>query len=82
VQQVFRAEVGLSPKAYQRLARFRATLTSIDAAAGLGWPAFAAERGYYDQAHLIREFRAHAGLSPTTYLQRRGEQLNHVPLPW
>lgn len=80
VEQVFRADVGLTPKAYQRLQRFRSTLASIDDAARVGWSAFALERGYCDQAHLIREFRAHCGLSPTAYLQQRGEQLNHVPL--
>lgn len=81
VEQVFRTDVGLSPKAYQRLRRFRSALASIDDAARLGWPAFATRHGYFDQAHLIRDFRAHCGLSPTAYLQRRGDQLNHVPLP-
>jgi AraC-like DNA-binding protein len=80
LEQVFRADVGLTPKAYQRLQRFRSALVGIDGAARVGWSAFALERGYYDQAHLIREFRAHCGLSPTAYLRRRGEQLNHVPL--
>jgi len=79
LEQVFRAEVGLTPKAYQSLQRFRSTLVAIDTAALVGWSAFALERGYYDQSHLVREFRAHAGLSPTTYLRRRGTQLNHVP---
>ncbi|WP_139219591.1 helix-turn-helix domain-containing protein [Actinopolyspora alba] len=81
VEQVFRADVGLSPKAYQRLWRFRAALEGIDEAGRLGWPAFATAHGYYDQAHLIREFRSHCGLPPTEYLRRRGERLNHVPLP-
>jgi len=80
LEQVFRADVGLTPKAYQRLHRFRSALVGIDRAAVVGWPAFALERGYYDQAHFIREFRAHAGLSPTAYLARRGAQLNHVPV--
>ncbi|MDR7303723.1 helix-turn-helix domain-containing protein [Haloactinomyces albus] len=81
VEQVFRTDVGLSPKSYQRLQRFRSALAGIDGSAQLGWSAFALEHGYYDQAHLSREFRAHCGLSPTAYLQQRGEQLNHVPLP-
>ena len=79
LQQVFSAEVGLTPRAFQRLARFRSTLAGIDRAADVGWAAFAFEYGYYDQSHLIREFRAHAGLSPTAYLRSRGPVLNHVP---
>lgn len=81
VQQVFRTEVGLTPKAYQRLLRFRAVLADIDGATRFGWSAFAVAHGYYDQAHLAREFRVHSGLSPTAYLLARGGQLNHVPLP-
>jgi AraC-like DNA-binding protein len=80
VQQVFRTEVGLSPKSYQRLQRFRSVLAGIDGVARVGWSALAVECGYYDQAHLVREFRAHSGLSPTEYLRARGEQVNHVPL--
>jgi AraC-like DNA-binding protein len=81
VQQVFRTEVGLSPKSYQRLRRFRSVLAGIDEVERVGWSAFASECGYYDQAHLVREFRDHSGLSPTGYLRARGEQTNHVPLP-
>jgi AraC-like DNA-binding protein len=80
LQQVFRDDVGLTPKAYQRLQRFRGALVSIEAAEQVGWPAFALHRGYADQSHFIREFRAHAGLSPSQYLLRRGGRLNHVPL--
>ncbi|CCH32147.1 DUF6597 domain-containing transcriptional factor [Actinosynnema sp. NPDC047251] len=80
VQQVFRTEIGLSPKGYQRLQRFRSVLAAIDEVGRLGWSAFAVRRGYYDQAHLVREFRAHSGLSPTAYLRGRGGGINHVPL--
>ncbi len=79
LQQVFRAEVGLTPRAFQRLARFRSTLGGIDGAADVGWAAFALDHGYCDQSHLIREFREHAGLSPSAYLRLRGPALNHVP---
>lgn len=79
LQQVFRAEVGLTPRAFQRLARFRSTLGGIDDAAEVGWAAFALEHGYCDQSHLIREFREHTGLSPSAYLRLRGPALNHVP---
>ena len=79
LQQVFSAEVGLTPRGFQRLARFRSALAGIDGAADLGWAAFALEHGYCDQSHLIREFREHAGLTPPEYVRQRGPALNHVP---
>jgi AraC-like DNA-binding protein len=80
LQQIFRADVGMSPKAYQRLQRFRSTLTRMDDAVETGWAAFALDRGYYDQSHFIGEFRAHAGLTPSEYFARRGPFVNHVPV--
>ena len=80
LEQVFRTDVGLSPKAYQRLHRFRQALVRIDRATEVGWAAFALERGYCDQSHFIGEFHAHAGLTPSDYLASKGPELNHVPI--
>jgi AraC-like DNA-binding protein len=78
--EVFRDQVGLAPKVYWRLQRFRHVLQRVHRAPRVGWADLALECGYYDQAHLIRDFRAFSGLSPSAYLVRRGEHLNHVPL--
>ena len=80
LEQVFRADVGLTPKAHQCLQRFRQALIRIDRGALVGWAPFALERGYYDQSHFIQEFRTHCGLTPSDYLASRGTFLNHVPV--
>lgn len=68
----FRTEIGLSPKAAARVARFdRArTLLQRDTLAGSARPLadLAASCGYYDQAHLARDFREFAGCPPTQWL--------------
>jgi len=68
----FRAETGLSPKAGARVVRFdRARRRLLRAQAGGGRVTFAelaAECGYYDQAHLAREFRDLAGCPPSVLL--------------
>jgi AraC-like DNA-binding protein len=69
----FRAETGLSPKEAARVFRFTAARGRIAEAvssrrAGLSLADLASECGYYDQAHLAREFRALAGCPPTQWL--------------
>lgn len=68
----FGAEIGLTPKAAARVIRFDRTrrLLARQAAAGQQRPLadVAAEFGYYDQAHLAREFRELAGCPPSTWL--------------
>jgi len=62
---LFRDAVGLRPKAYQRVARFRRAVRLAAAATRPCWAAIAAETGYYDQAHMIAEFKALTGQPPT-----------------
>jgi AraC-like DNA-binding protein len=58
----FLDQVGISPKLYLRLARFRAALGRSGPGASL-----AAELGYSDQSHMIAEFREFSGLTPASF---------------
>ena len=64
VQQLFRDDVGLSPKQLHRIARFQRALTLGRAEPGLTWSAVASRAGYFDQAHLIHDSREIAGCTP------------------
>jgi AraC-like DNA-binding protein len=68
----FRAETGLAPKAAARVIRFdraRRLLRDRAAAGGpLGLADLAASCGYFDQAHLDRDFGLIAGCSPTRWM--------------
>ena len=68
----FRAEIGLTPKTAARVIRFsraRNLLVRHDAADGEHRLAdLAAACGYFDQAHLAREFRSLAGCPPSQWL--------------
>jgi AraC-like DNA-binding protein len=68
----FRDEIGLSPKAAARVIRFHRARGVIQrhVAAGTGGSLadVAADCGYYDQAHLAREFREIAGCSPSQWV--------------
>ncbi len=61
----FRREVGLSPKRFARVARFRSAFDRLATATSLA--TVAAECGYADQSHLTHEFREMAGETPSSY---------------
>jgi len=62
----FRADVGLPPKSAARVLRFAALVRRLRAGGpALSWAALAADAGYADQAHLTRDVRRCAGLTPT-----------------
>ena len=57
-------ESGLTPKHLSRVLRFRHAWSLAERTAGRDWSGVAAEAGYFDQAHLIRDFRELAGGPP------------------
>ena len=68
----FRGELGVSPKQFQRIARFEASRRCLMTPTRLGRPslaAVAARLGYADQAHLTREWTALAGCPPGAWLR-------------
>lgn len=67
----FRDEVGVPPKLFAQLVRFRRAVALLDAAAPGDLARVAAAAGYADQSHLSREVRRFAGLSPTDLRARR-----------
>jgi AraC-like DNA-binding protein len=62
----FAAEVGLRPKEAARVVRFDRVRRRI--APGVRLAQVAADGGYFDQAHLTRDFREFAGVSPMRWL--------------
>lgn len=76
--QVFREQVGLSPKAWTRIQRFQRVVHQLHAGVDLPWAELALDCGYYDQSHFANEFRAFSGIDATTYSARRTQWVNHV----
>jgi AraC-like DNA-binding protein len=74
----FREQVGLAPKVFCRLARFRRVIGQIRAAESVDWADVALGCGYFDQPHFIHDFREFAGVSPSAYLRHRTSSTNHL----
>jgi AraC-like DNA-binding protein len=70
----------MSPKRYARLERFRAVVAQAHLNNCIEWSRVAADCGFYDQPHLVREFREFSGMTPSAYMAERGPHANHVPL--
>ena len=68
----FTQQVGLTPKTAARLVRLDHVLARVRRDGSARWDQVATEGGYADQAHLIRDFRAFTGITPTAYLARVG----------
>jgi AraC-like DNA-binding protein len=79
--QVFREQVGLSPKLWCRVQRFQRAVQRLHAGADIRWTELALDCGFYDQAHFANEFRAFSGVDPTTYSSLRSTPwANHIPI--
>jgi AraC-like DNA-binding protein len=67
----FRRQVGLPPKTLARILRFTNVMGRLERGLGSPWADIAVDCGYFDQAHLIRDFRRFAGATPRNFLTLR-----------
>ena len=78
LERRFLSEVGLPAATLARIVRFQQVFRLVnghggaDGAAG-AWADVACAAGYYDQAHLLRDFRQFAGSTPPRFLSGQGE---------
>ncbi len=77
---IFKQHLGIPPKQFQRIHRFQNVLKEIEATTDPDWLTLAIGNGFYDQAHLINEFKHFCGFTPSEYLKRKGPFLNYIPI--
>ena len=63
-ERVSKERIGLPPKLFARLVRFSKAYRLRESCATLSWTSIAYECGYFDQMHLIRDFKEFAGVAP------------------
>jgi AraC-like DNA-binding protein len=68
--------IGMNPKMYARILKFSKAYRLHEAFPQLSWTKIAYEAGYYDQMHMIRDFKVFAGVNPSVIEQ----QLLSTPL--
>jgi transcriptional regulator GlxA family with amidase domain len=67
LERIFLRSVGIGPKLFSRIVRFQHLLR----APYNDWAMLAADSGYFDQAHLIRDFRQFTGQTPAAWHQKQ-----------
>ncbi len=81
LNRLFQRHVGVNPKTLARIQRFQGVLTALHAQEGTPhWARLALDSGYYDQAHMIGEFKACSGLTPGDYAAHEIETPGFVPI--
>lgn len=66
--RIFTGYVGSNPKEFVRIVRFQRALYILQNNAGISMTSLAYECGYYDQPHLVKEFKSFSGYTPTEYI--------------
>jgi AraC-like DNA-binding protein len=69
LRRAFAESVGIGPKDFARTVRLQRAVRRAETTCD--WGRIATDVGYYDQAHLIGEFRELVGLTPVAYAKRR-----------
>jgi AraC-like DNA-binding protein len=75
---LFKKEVGLNPKLFCRVQRFRNVIEGIHGCRDVDWVDVALSCGYFDQSHFNHDFREFSGLRPGEYLSLRTDHPTHV----
>ena len=68
---------GNAPEAQQR---FQRALDMSRLSSQADWASIALACGFYDQAHLINDFKCLSDLTPAAYVAIAGPERNRVPL--
>jgi AraC-like DNA-binding protein len=75
IERVFEDHVGLSPKLFSRIARLQTALQMSRREPVLDWSALALAAGYFDQSHMVRDFRDLTGTTPADFKRLQSETL-------
>jgi len=70
LQRRFRRQVGVSPKLLARIIRFQRVFREWRHSAPRRFARVAVQTGYFDQSHMIRDFRQFAGQPPADFLAK------------
>ena len=69
-REKFKECYGISPKQYSDIIRFQNTLKALFSGSCKDFCTLAIEGGYFDQPHLIHDFKRYTNMPPEKYLKK------------
>lgn len=78
LERYFKMYIGLSPKDYAKIYRFKCLMNYIQEHPGVTWKTLCEENGYYDQAHLTRYFTRYLKIKPTEMVTVDMDYINYL----
>ncbi len=78
--EMFKRQVGITPKAYLKIIRFQKAISEIERRQEVNWTIISQDCGFYDQAHFINDFKAFSAFTPGEYVRRKNGVKNYVPV--
>jgi AraC-like DNA-binding protein len=67
IARKFDRYLGISPKLFSRIVRFQDLIKKIRLSPSVDWATTALDLGYYDQAHMISDFKEFSGQTPASF---------------
>jgi AraC-like DNA-binding protein len=74
LRRAFKENIGIGPKEFARTVRLQRAVRAAAATRSNDWAQIAADAGYYDQAHLIADFRELVGFTPGAFVKRADDR--------
>jgi len=78
LERYFKKMIGLSPKVYIQIYRFKCLVNFLQANPGITWVQLANQTGYYDQAHMSRYVREYLQVSSNRIVTLDMELINYL----
>ncbi|WP_296618313.1 AraC family transcriptional regulator [Marivirga sp.] len=78
LERHFKRMVGLSPKVYAQIYRFKCLINFLYANSGITWMQLANENGYYDQSHMSRYVKEYLKIPPNSLVKLDMDFINYL----
>jgi len=75
LERGFMDRIGLSPKEFSKVVRFKNVLNAIYPINSVDWQDLVVSYGYFDQSHLIDDFKAATTFTPESFMKQKGKSI-------